>query len=74
MKIKLLRRLRKQAYANLTFIGVWSGYWFTVIDGKPYRSDLVSGFKYIVNDTGTFIQDAIISHCRKIRKKRNSYE
>ena len=69
MKIKLLRRLRKQAYDHLKFIGGWSGYWFTVIDGTPYRSDVVSGFKYIVNDTGTFIQDAIISHCKKIRKK-----
>jgi len=69
MKTKLLRRIRKQANINLEFICGWSGYWFTVIDGTPYRSDVVSGFKYVINDTGTFIQDAIISHCRNIRKK-----
>ena len=65
MKVKLLRKIRNQAYNNLDFLGRWSGYWTTCIDGTYYRSELVSGFKYIVNDTGTFIQDSIISYCKR---------
>lgn len=68
MKIKLLHKLRRQAYNNLKFWGAWSGYWYTEIDGTIYRSENVSGFKYIVNDTGTFIQDSIISHVKYLRK------
>lgn len=56
----ILLRWRHEAFDNLTFIGTWSGYWKTRINGINYRSETVSGFKAVVGDTGTFIQDALI--------------
>lgn len=73
MKVKLLKRLRKQALANLDFMGSWDGYWYTYIDGIRYESGIVSGFKYIIGDTDTFIQDAIISHCKRRRTRNEIY-
>ena len=71
MKVKLLKRLRHEALSNLDFVGGWSGYWTTTIGGTIYKSNTVSGFKYVIGDTGTFIQDSIISHCKKIRNNKN---
>lgn len=62
-----LKELRLEAIGKLRFEGCWSGYWTTTIMGVHYRSERVSGFKYVSEDNGTFIQDAIIDRCRLLR-------
>ena len=69
MRVKLLKKIRNEALSNLYFVGTWSGYWKTSINGITYKSDVVSGFQYVIGDTGTFIQDAILSYCNKLKKK-----
>jgi hypothetical protein len=65
----ILRRYRTEAYGHLIFIGSWSGYWKTTIDGIVYRSDRVSGFKYIKGDYGDFVTNAILDRVRLVRNK-----
>jgi hypothetical protein len=78
MKVKLLKRIRNEANRNLGFYGSWSGYFFTYIFGKRYEGDIVSGFKYVVGDTGTFLQDSILDYIHKKYKcpktKKNATE
>ena len=69
LNITILHKYRHEALEHLRFIGSWSGYWVTVIDGIRYCSCRMSGFKYIMGDCGTFIQDAIID---RVYLKRNS--
>lgn len=68
MKTKLLKKLRRQAYDNLIFIGKWSGWWETEINGQRYKSGIVSGFKHIIGDYDEFIIDCIISTIHKLSK------
>jgi len=74
MKIKLLKQIRKEAEGNLKFFGSWSGYFFTSIFGEKYESERVSGFKYMMDDTGTFIQKSILdyihTHYKKYKHKK----
>lgn len=69
MKAKLLKQYRAQALNTLDFFGGWSGYWTLRIDGVRYRSERVSGFKFVVNDTGSFIQDCLIDRVKQLRNK-----
>lgn len=66
-KRKWLKEMRLEAVGRLRFDGGWSGCWTTTIMGVNYRSEMVSGFKYVSGDCGTFIQDAIIDRCRLLR-------
>lgn len=68
MKVRLLKRLRSQAEQNLEFIGGWSGYWITKIDGIYFHSNIVSGLNYVLNDSNFFIQNAISKY---VSMKRN---
>jgi len=68
----ILRKYRQEALDRLQFIGSWSGFWKTSIDGVRYRSETVSGFKYVVGDCGSFIQDAIIDRI-KLRRDPKKY-
>lgn len=68
MKAKLLKMYRKQFYDNLDFVGSWSGRWQTTVNGCTYRSEVVSGFNYVIFDTGTFLQDTLIDVVRKKNK------
>lgn len=56
----------------MKFIGYWSGFWETRIDGVNYRGETVSGFKAITGDIGNFVIDAIIDRAR-LRKHSNKY-
>ncbi len=69
LRTRLLKKLRWEAVGKLNFIGRWSGYWTTTIMGVHYRSNTVSGFNFVVNDCGSFIQDAIIDRCKLLRNK-----
>lgn len=68
----VLRAYRHEALGRLRFVGQWSGFWETRIDGITYRSERVSGFKAVMNDCGTFIQDAIIDRV-KLRREPKKY-
>lgn len=68
----ILLEYRHEALGRLQFIGQWSGFWKTRIDGITYRSERVSGFKAVVGDRGTFIQDAIIDRV-KLRREPKKY-
>lgn len=70
MKTKLLKQYRSEALRNLEFDGGWSGYWTTEVDGVRYRSNSVSGFCYLVNDTGVFIQNVLIHRINLLRQKK----
>lgn len=59
MKAKLLKSLRKQALSNLDFIGLWSGYWRTKIDGEIFRSSIVSGFGAVIGNDKGFTRECI---------------
>ena len=67
--VNLLKQMRLEAIGRLRFEGSWSGYWTTSIMGIDYRSDLVSGVKYLQDDCGHFIQNAIIDRCKLLRNK-----
>lgn len=69
-----LKELRLEAIGRLDFDGSWSGYWTTSIMGVNYRSERVSGFKYVTGDCGTFIQDAIIDRCRLLRNEEKDHD
>lgn len=69
MKVKLLKKLRRQAEYNLKFIGRWSGYWLTNIEGIYFYSNVVSGFKFVTLDCGYFLQNAISLYVSMKRKK-----
>lgn len=60
----LLLKWRREALDKLRFKGRWSGYWETKIDGIRYRSEMRSGFLFIAEDHGNFIQDALIDRAR----------
>jgi hypothetical protein len=60
----ILLRWRHEALGKLRFFGSWSGYWETRIEGVCYRGESVSGFKAVVGDIGTFIQDALIDRAK----------
>ena len=60
----ILLRWRHEALGRLRFFGSWSGYWETRIEGIRYRGERVSGFKAVVGDIGTFIQDALIDRAQ----------
>lgn len=64
LNVNILRRWRREAVSNLEFVGKWSGYWETCVDGITYRSEMVSGFRYVVGDTGSFIQDVLIDRAK----------
>ena len=68
----ILLRWRHEALGRLSFVGSWSGWWETRIDGIAYRGAQVSGFKAVVGDCGTFIQDALIDRA-KLEKHPNKY-
>lgn len=68
----ILLQWRNEAYRRLRFIGRWSGYWETSIGGISYCGDIVSGFKYISGDVGTFIHDALIDRA-KLAKEPDKY-
>ena len=68
----ILLRWRHEALGKLRFFGAWSGYWETRIEGVCYRGETVSGFKAVVGDIGTFIQDALIDRA-KLAKNSSKY-
>ena len=68
----ILLRWRHEALGRLRFIGSWSGWWETMIGGITYRGEHVSGFKAVVGDCGTFIQDALIDRV-KLRRDPKKY-
>ena len=68
----ILLRWRHEALGMLRFSGAWSGYWETRIEGVRYRGERVSGFKAVVGDIGTFIQDALIDRA-KLAKNPSKY-
>ena len=68
----ILLRWRHEALGRLSFTGGWSGFWETRIDGISYRGETISGFKAVVGDVGTFIQDALIDRA-KLEKHPNKY-
>lgn len=72
LNISILRKYRYEALGKLCFIGVWSGFWETRIDGIAYRSERVSGFKAVMGDCDTFIQDSIIDRV-KLRRNPEKY-
>lgn len=74
METTILRRLRTEAVGRLRFSGGWSGYWYTSIDGVDYRGELVSGFLYLKNDCGNFLQDAILHRVKLMRDKKAEAE
>ena len=59
MKARLLKSLRKQALSNLDFIGSWSGYWRTEIDGKIFKSSIVCGFGAVIGNDKGFTRECI---------------
>lgn len=67
MKVKLLKRYRQQAATNLKFIGGWSGYYKTTIDGVVYRSQKICGLNYLLDQTGDFIPNCIIDRVKQYR-------
>lgn len=68
LKTRLLKQYRNEAYSRLRFMGSWSGWFETRIDGICYRSESVSGFKYVVGDYLNFLQDSIID---RVKLRRN---
>lgn len=74
MNITILSRLRTEAIGRLRFSGGWSGHWYTTIDGIHYRGEMVSGFKYVVGDCGTLIQDAILHRIKLMRDNKAEAE
>jgi len=60
----ILSQWRLEALKNLDFVGGWSGYWTTRIEGVKYRSERVSGFNAVVGDCGAFIQDVLIDRAK----------
>lgn len=75
MRIGLLKDFRREAKRNLDFFGSWSGYFITYIYGEKYESGRVSGYKYMTDDTGTFIQESILDYIHghyKRYKNRNT--
>ena len=68
----ILRKYRQEAIGRLRFIGSWSGFWETTIDGINYRGERVSGYKAVVGDCGSFIQDALIDRV-KLRRDPKKY-
>ena len=68
----ILLEYRCEALCRLRFVGSWSGWWETRIDGITYRGERVSGFKAMVGDCGTFIQDALIDRI-KLRRDPKKY-
>lgn len=74
LNTKVLRAYKNEANARLRFVGSWSGYWTTVIDGIHYRGNIVSGFKYVSYEYGNFIRDAIIDRARLRKDKAHKDE
>ena len=75
----ILKEYRFEARRNLNFVGGWSGYWETRIDGVSYRSERVSSFRYCVYGEagcGFFLHNAIIDriHLRRDPNKMNEYQ
>ena len=71
LNFSVLNAYRCEALSRLKFWGTWSGYWETVIDNVRYRSEIVSGFKYISGDYGNFIRDSILDRVRLRKDKKN---
>lgn len=67
MKIKLLKKLRNQAFENVDFIGQWSGAWITKIDNITYKSSIVSGLGCITGNDKGFLNECII---RAVKTRR----
>lgn len=74
MKVKLLKELRTEAIDNLGFEGGWSGCWTTLIKGVCYRSEIVSSFKYCMNEPEYFIQNAILHRVRMMKYREEKKE
>lgn len=72
MKTKLLKKLRREANANLDFypINRWIGWWETKIGGQEYTSRIVSTFSYCFDKPDKFIREFIIEHCEFLRKQK----
>ena len=71
LNVTILKAYRFEARRNLDFVGGWSGYWETRIDGVSYRSERVSSFRYCVygeNGCGFFLHNAIVD---RIQLRRN---
>lgn len=68
----ILRQYKAEGYGRLRFIGDWSGYWETTIDGVSYRSERVPGLRAILGDYGNFVIDAILDRVR-LRKYPENY-
>lgn len=68
----ILLQWRHEALGRLEFVGSWSGFWQTSIDGITYCSERVSGFKAVIGDCGTFIQDALLDRVR-LRRDPEKY-
>lgn len=73
LNFSVLNAYRCEALSRLRFFGGWSGYWETVIDNVRYRSESVSGFKYVIGDYGNFIRDSILDRVR-LRKNKKKKE
>ena len=71
LNFSVLNAYRCEALSRLKFWGTWSGYWETVIDNVRYRSERVSGFKYVSGDYGNFIRDSILDRVRLRRDRKN---
>lgn len=60
MKTRLLKRLRREAFENVDFIGKWSGVWITKIDNINYESSIVSGLGCITGNDKGFLRECIV--------------
>jgi len=74
LNFTVLNKYRSEAMSRLRFWGIWSGYWETTIDNVRYRSEIVSGFKYISGDYGNFIRDSILDRVRLRKNKEKKSE
>lgn len=67
MKTRLLKRLRREAFENVDFIGKWSGVWITKIDNINYESSIVSGLGCITGNDKGFLRECIV---RAVKARR----
>ena len=82
MKTRLLKELRKEAYRNINVIGGWDGYFVTRIYSIEYKdTKIVSGFCWVVEMYGDFIQNSILDYIHNnykrysnIKKERKTNE
>ena len=78
LNVTVLKAYRNEASRNLDFIGGWSGYYETRIDGVDYRSERVSSFRFCVHGMagcGWFLHNAIKDriYLRRNKEKMEEY-